>query len=91
MNIKNIIFDFGRVVMDWDPRYFFQSYFNDDENGIFLKEISLPVEWNAEQDHGRSVASETMLLISKHQNGKKRYWHIMKTGTSCCVQTFQKT
>ena len=31
MNIKNIIFDFGGVVMDWDPRYFFRDYFNDDE------------------------------------------------------------
>ncbi len=29
--IKNVVFDFGGVLMDWDPRYFFRSYFNDDE------------------------------------------------------------
>ena len=28
--IKNIVFDFGGVLMDWDPRYFFRTYFNDD-------------------------------------------------------------
>ena len=29
--IKNIVFDFGGVLIDWNPRYFFRSYFNDDE------------------------------------------------------------
>lgn len=91
MNIKNIIFDFGGVVMDWDPRYFFRDYFNDDEKmEYFLGNIATN-EWNAEQDRGRSVAEANALLISKHPEWEKRYWHIMKTGTSCCVQTFQKT
>ena len=30
-SIKNIIFDFGGVLMDWNQRYFFRDYFNDDE------------------------------------------------------------
>ena len=44
MNIKNIIFDFGGVVMDWDPRYFFRDYFNDDEKmEYFLGNILPPM------------------------------------------------
>ena len=83
MNIKNIIFDFGGVVMDWDPRYFFRDYFNDDEKmEYFLGNIATN-EWNAEQDRGRSVAEANALLISKHPEWEKEIlayyenWHIM--------------
>ncbi len=91
MNIKNIIFDFGGVVMNWNPRYFFRDYFNDDEKmEYFLGNIATN-EWNAEQDRGRSVAEANALLICTASRMGKRYWRIMKTGTSCCVQTYQKT
>ena len=29
--IKNIVFDFGGVLVDWNPHYLFDSYFNDEE------------------------------------------------------------
>ena len=38
MKIKNIIFDFGGVLMDWDPRYFFKDYFKDDEKMEYFLE-----------------------------------------------------
>lgn len=63
--IKNIIFDFGGVLMDWNPRYFFKDYFNDDEKmEFFLKNIAHD-KWNAEQDRGRSLAEGTEILIAK--------------------------
>lgn len=63
--IKNIIFDFGGVLMDWNPRYFFKDYFNDDEKmEFFLRNIATD-EWNAEQDRGRSLAEGTEILIAK--------------------------
>ena len=63
--IKNIIFDFGGVVMDWNPRYFFKDYFNDDEKmEFFLKHIAED-EWNAEQDRGRSLQEGTEIQIQK--------------------------
>ena len=44
--IKNIVFDFGGVLIDWNPRYFFRSYFNDDERmEYFLSHVCSP-EWN---------------------------------------------
>ncbi|WP_027378101.1 HAD family hydrolase [Kaistella palustris] len=66
MAIKNIIFDFGGVVMDWNPRYFYKDYFkNDEKMEYFLGNIATD-EWNAEQDRGRSLAEGTEIQIAKH-------------------------
>ncbi|WP_234111630.1 MULTISPECIES: HAD family hydrolase [Chryseobacterium] len=63
--IKNVIFDFGGVVMDWNPRYFFRDYFSDDEKmEYFLNNIATD-EWNAEQDRGRSLAEGTEILVAE--------------------------
>ena len=71
MAIKNIIFDFGGVLMDWNPRYFFKDYFNDDEKmEFFLKNIAVD-EWNAEQDRGRSLKDGTQILVAKHPEWEK--------------------
>lgn len=70
-HIRNIIFDFGGVLMDWNPRYFFKDYFNDDEKmEFFLKNIAVD-EWNAEQDRGRSLAEGTEILVEKHPEREK--------------------
>lgn len=70
-NIKNIIFDFGGVVMDWNPRYFFRDYFKDDERmEFFLKNIAED-EWNAEQDRGRSLKEGTDFQVAKFPEWEK--------------------
>lgn len=53
--IKAIVFDFGGVLLDWDPRYLYKRYFNGDSRAMerFLKEIDF-YHWNAQQDGGRS-------------------------------------
>jgi len=69
--IKNIVFDFGGVLMDWDPRYFFKTYFNNDEKmEWFLKNITTD-EWNVEQDRGRTLKNGTEILIKKHPDWEK--------------------
>jgi 2-haloacid dehalogenase len=57
MTIKAIIFDFGGVLLDWDPRYLYQRYFPEQPGAMeqFLAEINF-YEWNAQQDKGRSFA-----------------------------------
>lgn len=30
MAIKNVIFDFGGVLVDWNPRYLYRPYFGND-------------------------------------------------------------
>lgn len=71
MDIKNIIFDFGGVVMDWNPRYFFKDYFNDDEKmEYFLKNITTD-EWNIEQDRGRTLAEGTAIQVANFPEWEK--------------------
>ena len=69
--IKNIVFDFGGVVMDWDPRYLYKDYFNDDEKmEWFLSNITTN-EWNAEQDRGRPLQEATDWLITQYPDWEK--------------------
>ena len=64
-NIKAIVFDYGNVLLEWNPRYVYQRYFPDDPQGMedFLKEIDF-MEWNAQQDKGRTFA-EGVATLSK--------------------------
>jgi 2-haloacid dehalogenase len=52
-----IVFDFGGVLLDWDPRYLYHKLFENDAEAAerFLNEIGF-VEWNMEQDRGRPFA-----------------------------------
>ena len=63
--IKNIIFDFGGVLLDWNPRYLYKSYFNnDEEREHFLADICNG-EWNIRQDAGRPFAEAVKELQAK--------------------------
>lgn len=63
--IKNIIFDFGGVLLDWNPRYLYKSYFNNDEEmEHFLADICNG-EWNIRQDAGRPFAEALKELQAK--------------------------
>jgi 2-haloacid dehalogenase len=65
MNIKNIVFDFGGVLVDWNPRHLYKSHFqNTTEMEYFLKNICTE-EWNIEQDRGRSLSEGTLELQKK--------------------------
>ncbi len=62
MSYKNIIFDFGGVLVDWNPRYVYREYFNTEpEMENFLGNICTN-KWNLEQDRGRSMAEGTAIL-----------------------------
>lgn len=64
--IKNIVFDFGGVLLDWNPRYLYHSYFAEEkEMEHFLANICTN-EWNAEQDRGRPFSEGVKLLQSQH-------------------------
>lgn len=66
MKIKNIVFDFGGVLIDWDPRYLYRKIFDNEEKmEFFLENICTP-EWNEQQDAGRSFAEATEILVKQH-------------------------
>ena len=59
-DIKNIIFDLGGVLIDWNPDYVFLKVFKDDK--IKLKEFYEKVctfEWNENQDAGYPLDKAT--------------------------------
>ena len=61
-----IIFDFGGVLLDWNPRNLFQKYFGEDTDAMekFLREIDF-FSWNLEQDKGRSFAEGVAELSAR--------------------------
>jgi len=54
-NINAIIFDYGNVLIEWNPRYVYNRYFPDnlEEMERFLKEVDF-MGWNNLQDKGRT-------------------------------------
>jgi 2-haloacid dehalogenase len=61
--IQAIIFDFGNVLLTWDPRNLYQRFFPNDPEGMerFLHEVSF-ADWNLQQDKGRPFAEGTAIL-----------------------------
>ena len=58
--IKNVIFDLGGVLIDWNPAYVYLKVFNGDKKKMhwFFNEICTN-EWNENQDAGYSLQKAT--------------------------------
>ena len=64
--IRNIIFDFGGVLVDWNPEYLFKDVFSDrSELDYFLEKICTP-DWNEKQDAGRPLSEAIRALQERH-------------------------
>lgn len=61
--IKAIIFDFGNVLLEWNPRYLYRRFFPDDPEAMehFLQEVNF-MEWNLLQDKGRPFREGVEIL-----------------------------
>lgn len=64
--IKNIVFDYGSVLVDWDPHYLYEPYFGSKEKADwFLTEIC-PYSWNiltdAELSFPEAIAQRVALF-----------------------------
>ncbi|MFM2231783.1 MAG: hypothetical protein RJB31_484 [Bacteroidota bacterium] len=62
--IKNIIFDLGGVLIDWNPEYMYRKLITDDEERKDFLDNICTMSWNEEQDGGRSIQEANDLLIS---------------------------
>ncbi|MCP1250766.1 MULTISPECIES: HAD family hydrolase [Elizabethkingia] len=87
MIIKNIIFDFGGVLMDWNPKYLYQNVFNSEEEMDYFLDNIATLKWNAEQDRGRSFQEATEILQNQYPEFSKEIalyysqWPVMLKGT----------
>ena len=54
--IKDVIFDYGNVLVDWNPAYLFLPYFNGDEKKCrFFTDNVCNREWFTRMDRGESM------------------------------------
>lgn len=62
-NTHAVIFDFGNVLLEWNPRHVYRRYFPNNEEAMehFLREVNF-MDWNAQQDKGRTFAEGVALL-----------------------------
>jgi len=74
-NITAIIFDYGNVLIEWNPRLVYRRYFPNDEDGMekFLNEVNF-MEWNAQQDKGRSFKDG----VADHSRKYPQYAHLIQ-------------
>ncbi|RFS19233.1 HAD family phosphatase [Chitinophaga silvatica] len=64
--INTIVFDFGGVLIDWNPRHLYKNVFtSNQEMEQFLSDICND-EWNLQQDKGRSFSEGISLLKNKY-------------------------
>ena len=53
MTVKAVVFDFGGVLIEWDPRRLYRKIFqNESDTEYFLKNVCTP-EWNLSLDKGK--------------------------------------
>ena len=64
--MKNIVFDFGGVLVDWNPHHLYDKYFGDAEQSQwFLDNICL-YSWNLQMDGGKPFAEGVKELQAEH-------------------------
>ena len=68
--MRTLVFDFGGVLVDWNPRYLYRKIFaSSEEMEWFLAHVCTPT-WNAAQDAGRPFAEGTALLTAQYPQYK---------------------
>ncbi|MGI6246317.1 MAG: HAD family hydrolase [Pseudochelatococcus sp.] len=81
--IDHIVFDIGKVLIHYDPALPFRRIIPDEERRRWFFLNVCTMEWNVEQDRGRSWAEAEALLIASHPEyaeeirAFRMYWHEM--------------
>jgi 2-haloacid dehalogenase len=64
--INTIIFDLGNVLIDWNPLHVFNdAYFESEEKRDYFFKHICTMDWNEQQDAGRSIVEATQELVEK--------------------------
>ena len=63
---KNIVFDFGNVLVRWERETLFEGYFKTEEEKRFFLDVVVGPEWNKEFDRGRPVELLLKEIATKH-------------------------
>ena len=71
MSIKNIIFDFGGVLLTWDAKNLCKNHFSNEQDMSYFLENVCTNEWNLKQDEGRNFSDAINELLPIHPEFKK--------------------
>lgn len=83
--IKNIIFDFGGVLIDWNPHNLYDGYFGDKDKAQWFIDNVCTSEWNSQMDKGKPFDVGVAELVAKFPEWEKEIrvyqsrWHEMVT------------
>lgn len=75
--IKNIIFDLGGVLIDWNPNYVFKEVFKDDEKLTWFYREICTMDWNENQDAGyplKKATEERIALFPQYEDWIRMYY-----------------
>ena len=82
-NIQHVVFDIGKVLINYDPEIPFRRLIADDKERAHFFENICTHEWNIEQDRGRTWGEAEALLIADHPHHEanirafRQQWHEM--------------
>ena len=86
VNRKNVVFDFGNVLIKWQPELLAKRFFSDPEKIKYLLYIVWSSDWNARLDRGESfqaLAQERMKEYPEYREAISAYvndWFDMVPG-----------
>ena len=71
MNPTAVIFDIGRVLYRWDPRFLYERLIADDGAlDAFLRDV-VTTDWHFQHDAGRDFADTSAELIARHPHHRE--------------------
>lgn len=86
VKLKNVVFDLGGVLIDWNPRYLYKKVFQQDADMEYFLTHICTDEWNVQQDAGRTLQEGTEILCKQYPQHKDLItlyyarWHEMLNG-----------
>ena len=66
--MKDIVFDFGGVLVDWNPRYFYRTVFSDEQEMEYFLANVCNTAWNLRHDTGVRFEDNWQELAKKYSN-----------------------
>ena len=66
MTVRYILFDLGRVVLDWEPSRLYSKLFDSSDELAWFLENVCTMDWHTRHDAGVSFADNAPGLIAKH-------------------------
>ena len=72
--VKNIVFDFGGVLVDWNPHYLYDRHFGNREKADWFLENICTGRWNIQMDGGKPFAEGCAELSAEYPEWTKEIY-----------------